>query len=43
MIETSCKVLEAQWKAQEVKQSPSTKMGTNMDEESRRNKVIGTQ
>jgi hypothetical protein len=43
MINTSCKALEAQWKAQEVKQSPSTKMGTKMDEESRRNEVITMQ
>jgi hypothetical protein len=43
MINTSSKALEAQWKAQEVKQSPSMKMGTKMDEGSRRNEVIGAQ
>ena len=40
MINTSCKALEAQWKAQEVKQSPSTKIGTKPDARSRRNELI---
>jgi len=32
MINTSSKALEAQWKAEEVKQNPSMKIGTEMDE-----------
>ena len=40
MINTLSKTLEAQEKIQDIKQSPSTKIGTKLDARSRRNELI---